>query len=185
LYQAILSEFGHPLPTLGKLNNLRSRTWDNLKRYGVKILIVDKADYLKLEALNELIDFYDSLRISVVLAGTHYLEDVLGRNHPAYVRVSNSFLEWYEFPSLNLEDVAQVIDDWENKFLSERKKLHLTQYLEVVETLKEKSGGLIESLYDILRQIAMFKIEDPDFVLTPSNMNSYLSHRKPPRLKLS
>ncbi|WP_013335054.1 ATP-binding protein [Gloeothece verrucosa] len=184
LYQAILSEFGHPLPTLGKLNNLRSRTWDNLKRYGVKILIVGKADYLKLEAFNELIDLYEHLRISVVLAGTHYLEDILGRNHSAYVRVSNSFLEWYEFPSLTSEDVVTVVEDWEKKFLTPKNRLNLTQSPEVVETLKEKSGGLIESLYDLLRQIAMFSTDDPYFELTPSNIMAYLSHRKPPTQKL-
>lgn len=185
LYQAILSEFGHPLATLGKLSNLRSRTWDNLKRYGVQILIIGKADYLKLEALNELIDLYDNLRIPVILAGSHYLEAILGRNHPAYVQVCNSFLEWYEFHLLTLEDVAKVIHDWEEKFLTLQNRLNLSQYPEVIETLHLKSGGLIESLYDMLRQIAMFKVEDPDFRLTPSNINAYLNHRKPPRLKLS
>ena len=40
LYRAILSEFGHPLSNLGSLRHVRSRTWDNLKRYGVKIKII-------------------------------------------------------------------------------------------------------------------------------------------------
>ncbi len=184
LYRAILGEFGHPLSNLGTLRHLRSRTWDNLKRYGVKILIIAKADYLKLEAFNELIDLYDHSRISVILAGTHYLEDILGRNHPAYVNLCNSFLEWHEFPGLSSKDVAIVVEHWEKTFLSPKHRLKLTQDPEVVETLTEKSGGLMESLYDILRQIAMFKVDDPDFELTPSNILAYLSHRKPPTLKL-
>ncbi|ACK66948.1 conserved hypothetical protein [Rippkaea orientalis PCC 8801] len=60
LYRAILGEFGHPLSNVGTLRHLRSRTWDNLKGYRVKILIIGKADYLKLEAFNELID-HDSM----------------------------------------------------------------------------------------------------------------------------
>ncbi len=135
LYRAILGEFGHPLSNLGTLRHLRSRTWDNLKRYGVKILIIGKADYLKLEAFNELIDLYDHSRISVILAGTHYLEDILGRNHPAYVNLCHSFLEWHEFPGLSSKDVAIVVQHWEKTFLSPKHRLNLTQYPEVVETL--------------------------------------------------
>ena len=184
LYRGILGQFGHPLSNLGTLRHLRSRTWDNLQRYGVKILIIGKADYLKLEALNELMDLYDHQKISVILAGTHYLEDILGRNHPAYVAINNSFLEWHEFPALTLKDVARVIEHWEQTFLTQKNRLNLTHYPEVVETLTEKSGGLIESLYDILRQLAMFTVDDPDFELIPSNIMAYLSHRKPPTQKI-
>lgn len=159
---------------------MRSRTWDNLKRYGVKILIIGKADYLKLEAFNELLDLYDYLRISVVLAGTNQLEHILSRNHPAYINISHSFLEWYEFSSLTTEDVGKVIEDWEHKYLTQKKRFNLMKYPEVIDAIAEKSGGLIESVYDILRQIAMFKIEEPSFELTSSNLLTYLSNRKPP-----
>jgi DNA transposition AAA+ family ATPase len=93
LYRAILEEFSHPLSNVGSLSSLRSRVWDNFKRYGVKILIIGNADDLKLEAFNELLDLYASLRISVVLAETNQLESALSRNNPAYTKIANSFLE--------------------------------------------------------------------------------------------
>lgn len=184
LYRSILGEFGHPLSGVGRLNDLRSRAWGTLKRYGVKLLIIGNTDYLNLEAFNELIELFANLRITVVLTGTHYLEEIFKRNSYPYVRVHDSFLEWHEFPNLTLADVGQVVEDWEAKFLAQEHRLNLIEQPDVISTLLLKSNGLMESLYDMLRQLAVLRIDEPDFELSSSNLQMVLSHRQLSRVRL-
>ncbi|WP_375509891.1 AAA family ATPase [uncultured Nostoc sp.] len=93
LYCSIMEEIGHPLAHVGILRDLRARVWGTLKGYGVKILIIGNADYLTLEAFNELIDVFTKMRIPVILVGTYYLSDnILERKSLPYVRVHDSFL---------------------------------------------------------------------------------------------
>jgi hypothetical protein len=183
LCQTILEEFGHPLSRYGRLRELRSRTWDTLSRYGVKILIVGNADYLKLEALNELVDLFQNLKIPVVLTGTHYVKDILERGNPSYSRVRNSFLEWHEFTKLSRADIVQVIADWESKFLSESNRLDLCENSDVIEIIYIRSNGLIDSVYDMLRKIVVYRLEDPDFELNLPNLTVQFSRREAPTLK--
>lgn len=184
LYCSILEEIGHPLAHVGTLRDLRSRTWGTIKGYGVKILIIGNADYLTLESFNELIDIFTKLRIPVILVGTYYLGDnILERKNLPYVRVHDSFLESYEFPNLNEGEVIEVVNDWEEKFLPENRQLNLTQTESVVSYLRIKSGGLIEPLYDLLRKIAILKIDEPDFELDQYNLTKRFGKRKEPKVK--
>jgi hypothetical protein len=183
LYQSILGEFGHPLSKHGRLRDLRSRTWDTLSRYGVKVLIIGNSDYLKLEVLNELVDLFQNLKVPVILAGTRYVKDILERGHPSYFRVRNSFLEWHEFTPLNRSDIVTVIADWEEKFLPETKRLNLSDNSDVIEIIHIRSSGLIDSVYDMLRKIAVYKLEYPDFELNLPNLTLNFSKREPPTLK--
>lgn len=184
LYCSIMEEIGHPLAHVGTLRDLRSRAWGTLKGYGVKILIVGNADYLTLESFNELIDIFTKLRIPAILVGTYYLSDtILQRKSLPYVRVHDSFLESYEFPNLNKEEVIEVVDDWEEKFLSENRRLHLTQIESVISYLQDKSQGLIEPLYDLLRKIAILRIDEPHLKLDVSNLARRFGRRKTPKVK--
>ncbi len=183
LYCSILEEIGHPLAHVGTLRDLRSRAWGTIKGYGVKILIIGNADYLTLEAFNELIDVFTKMRIPVILVGTYYLGDnILERKSLPYVRVHDSFLESYEFPNLTEEEVIEVVNDWEEKFLPES-RLNLTQIESVVSYLRLKSGGLIEPLYDLLRKIAILKIDEPHFELNQYNLTKRFGRRKEPKVK--
>ncbi|SRR5579883_2545830 len=184
LYYSILEEIGHPLTNIGALRDLRARTWGTLKGYGVKLLIIGNADYLTLEAFNELIDIFLKLRIPVLLVGTYYLSDnILERKSLPYVRVHDSFLESYEFPNLGDDDIIEVVNDWEEKFLPENARLNLIQIESVVSYLKLKAGGLLEPLYDLLRKIAILKIDEPNFELNQYNLTKRFGRRKEPKVK--
>ncbi|MBW4448895.1 MAG: ATP-binding protein [Spirirestis rafaelensis WJT71-NPBG6] len=184
LYCSILEEIGHPLAHVGTLRDLRSRAWGNLKAYGVKFLVIGNADYLTLEAFNELIDVFTKLRIPVILVGTYYLnENILERKSLPYVRVHDSFLESYEFPNLTEEEIIEVVDDWEAKFLPANGRLNLTQIESVISYLRLKSGGLIEPLYDLLRKIAILKLDEPNFELNQANLTRKFGRRKEPKVK--
>ncbi|MBD2301189.1 ATP-binding protein [Nostoc sp. FACHB-190] len=185
LYCSILEEIGHPLAHVGALRDLRSRAWGTLKGYGVKLLVIGNADYLTLEAFNELIDVFTKLRIPVILVGTYYLsENILERKSLPYVRVHDSFLEPYEFPNLTEDEIIEVVDDWEAKFLPENGQLKLTQIESVIAYLRLKSGGLIEPLYDLLRKIAILKLDEPNFELNQVNLTKKFGRRKEPKVKL-
>ncbi|GBE93172.1 ATP-binding protein [Nostoc cycadae] len=183
LYCSILEEIGHPLANVGALRDLRSRAWGTLKPYGVKLLVIGNADYLTLEAFNELIDVFTKLRIPIILVGTYYLsENILERKSLPYVRVHDSFLESYEFPNLTEQEIIEVVDDWEAKFLPENGRLNLTQINSVVSYLQLKSAGLIEPLYDLLRKIAILKLDEPNFELNQANLTMKFGRRKKPKV---
>ena len=184
LYYSILEEVGHPLTNVGALRDLRSRAWGTLKSYGVKILIIGNADYLTLEGFNELIDIFTKWRIAIILVGTYYLSDnILERKSLPYVRIHDSFLEPYEFPNLTEEDVIEVVHDWEQKFIPEDGRLNLSQMDSTISYLKLKSGGLIEPLYDLLRKIAILKLDEPSFELSQANLTRKFGRRKEPKVK--
>ena len=184
LYYSILEEVGHPLTNVGALRDLRARAWGTLKAYGVKILIVGNADYLTLEGFNELIDIFTKRRIPIILVGTYYLSDnILERKSLPYVRVHDSFLEPYEFPNLTEEDIIEVVDDWEQKFITQDGRLNLARMDSVISYLKLKSGGLIEPLYDLLRKIAILKLDEPSFELSQANLTRKFGRRKEPKVK--
>ncbi|MBL1200949.1 MAG: ATP-binding protein [Nostoc sp. GBBB01] len=184
LYCSIMEEIGHPLAHVGTLRDLRARAWGTLKGYGVKILIIGNADYLKLEAFNELIDIFTKMRIPVILVGTYYLgHNILDRKSLPYVRVHDSFLESYEFPNLTKEEIIEVVDDWEEKFLLENRRLNLSRIDSAISYLEQKSKGLIEPLYDLLRKIAILKIDEPNFKLDQHDLTQRFGRRKEPRIK--
>ncbi|MCF2146361.1 ATP-binding protein [Desmonostoc muscorum LEGE 12446] len=181
-----MEEIGHPLAHVGTLRDLRARAWGTLKGYGVKIVSITNDDYLTLEAFNELIDVFIKMRIPVILVGTYYLGDnILERKSLPYVRVHDSFLESYEFPNLTKKEIIEVVDDWEEKFLLENRRLNLTQIDSAISYLEHKFPGLIEPLYDLLRKIAILKIDEPNFKLNQHDLTQSFGRRKEPRVKFN
>lgn len=184
LYGAVLAACNHPLAYVGPLKDRRNRTRNIFKDYSVKQLIVNNAEYLTLESFNELVDLAKKLNLSIVLLGTPYLTEILDRNSLPYLRVYNSFLESYEFPRLGREAVKAIVDDWEELFLPEGQRLNLTSIPEIPDFLLHKANGLREPLYDIVRQIATLRVDQPNFHLNKQNLVKCLGRRKQPKAEL-
>ncbi len=136
---------------MGRIGDLRARVRATLKEYGVKLLVIDDAHYLKLKALRELVQLHELLQIPVILIGTGSLYDQLKSE---WKQVHNSFLSFYAFPALTIEQTASIVDTWANDFLgwSEQSDLLLE---DVLKKLQDKTGGQTGPLNDALQKIAI------------------------------
>jgi hypothetical protein len=90
------------------------------------------------------------------------------------VRVHDSSLESYEFPNFTKEEIIEVVNDWEAKFLQGNRRLNFTQIESAVPYLGLRSRGLVEPLYDLLRKIAILKIHEPNFELDQYNLTKMI-----------
>lgn len=135
----------------GRIGDLRNRVRATLKEYGVKLLIIDDAHYLKLKALRELVQIHELLKIPVILSGTGELYDQLKSE---WKQVHNSFLSFYTFPAMSLDQTASVVDTWLNGFLGWEEESDLL-FEDVLKKLQEKTGGLTGPLNDTLQKIAI------------------------------
>lgn len=184
LYKTILESLSHPLSRTGKLRDLRKRAWGTLKKYGVKLLIVDNADYLTLESFNELTDIFDDRSISIVLAGTYNLSEILSRNSSKYINIHNYFLGFHHFRPLSRDETKLVIDSWESNVLKNwSPRLDLAADTQIVQQLHSKSDGLIEVLYELLRLIAIWKLKDNAHKIDAKIIEQVLNNRSPAQVK--
>ncbi|HEY9697114.1 MAG TPA: ATP-binding protein [Trichocoleus sp.] len=136
---------------MGRLSDLRKRSRATLKEYGVKLIIVDDAHYLKLKALRELVQIHELLKIPVILLGTKDLYEQLRSD---WKQVHNSFLAFYQFPAMTYEQTGSVVDQWLTQFLQWQEESDLL-YEDVLKQLHEKTSGLTGPLYDTLQKIAV------------------------------
>ncbi|MBD3883921.1 ATP-binding protein [Phormidium tenue FACHB-886] len=160
----------------GQLRQLRSRTWGTLKSRGVKQLIVNNADLLSFKAFNELVRIREKLNISVVLAGSPYLEDIIDAKNPKkkkYLTIYNTFLKQHPYSTLNLGNVATVIQAWENT-LNWAKPLNLTSDDSITRVLADASEGQLQVLYENLREVAIWKIDHPEAQINAQNVSTAL-----------
>jgi AAA domain len=162
------------------LRDLRSRVWGTLKAYGVKLLIIDNAEYLSLEAFNELVEIFDNRKIPVVLAGTYHLDEILGR--PKYGRIYNSFLDFHDFRPLNKAETTSVMQVWEEAVWV-GVPLNLATRQGVATLLHERTEGLVDPLYETLRKIAIAKIDGQIFEIEPLLLSKFLGSRSKPKVK--
>ncbi|MEP0873535.1 ATP-binding protein [Trichocoleus desertorum AS-A10] len=186
LFLKILEFLSNPLDC-GPLRDLRSRTWGTLKGYGVKILIVNNADLLSFTAFNELIRIAEKLKISVILAGPLYLNDLIDPNSSKkkkYINIHNIFLKFYPFNSLSLSDTATVIDSWEKAGLRWSSSLNLAEDPSIVKYLYESSQGQLRVLYEILREIAVWKLDHPKAQVNLQNIAGALGSHYVPMSRL-
>ncbi len=135
----------------GRIGDLRNRVRATLKEYGVKLLILDDAHYLKLKALRELVQIHELLKIPVILSGTRELREQLKSE---WKQVHNSFLSLYRFPALTIDQTASIVNTWLNDFLGWEEESDLL-YEDVLKKLHEKTGGLTGPLNDTLQKIAI------------------------------
>lgn len=135
----------------GRIGDLRNRVRATLREYGVKLLIIDDAHYLKLKALRELVQIHELLKIPVILSGTAELYDLLKSE---WKQVHNSFLSFYPFPAMTIDQTASVVDAWLTNFLGWEEESDLL-YEDLLKKLQEKTGGLTGPLNDTLQKIAI------------------------------
>ena len=169
------------------LRDLRARTWGTLKGYGVKILIVNNADLLSFAAFNELARISEKLKISVILAGSPFLNDILDPNSnkkKRYINIHNTFLKYHQFDLLSRSDTATVIQAWENSGLRWSKPLNLALNPEIVALLHEASQGQLRPLYEHLREIAVWRLDHPKAQINPQNISQALGIQYRPISKL-
>lgn len=182
LFLLILEFLSHPL-SCGPLRDLRSRTWGTLKAYGVKILIINNADLLSFPAFNELVRIFEKLRISIVLAGPSYLNDILNPNSQKkrrYVNIYNTFLKYHEFSLLSPADTATIIQEWEKSGLRWSQPLNLAKDTTIVKTIHEASQGQLRPLYENLREIAVWSLAHSNAQVNSQNISKALGSQYQP-----
>lgn len=135
----------------GRIGDLRNRVRATLREYGVRLLVIDDAHYLKLKALRELVQIHELLKIPVVLSGSGTLYDQLKSE---WKQVHNSFLSFYIFPAMTIDQTASVVDTWLNSFLGWEEESDLL-FEDVLKKLQEKTGGLTGPLNDTLQKMAI------------------------------
>ncbi|MCC5605142.1 ATP-binding protein [Nostoc favosum] len=186
LFLAILSELSNPFTGVCQLKLLRNRTWMTLSYYNVSVLIIGNAHYLSYQSFNELVEITRHLKISVIPVGSLYLHEILTRQSKKYTDVANTFLDWHEFSSFQKQETVEVISSWESQVLGGWKQpLNLTSDSGIVNILYERSGGQAETLYEMLRKIAIFSLEKPDLALDVSSLKSILLTRSKPSSRVS
>ncbi|MGD1929910.1 MAG: AAA family ATPase [Leptolyngbyaceae cyanobacterium] len=184
LFKAISRELGNPFAEVGRLGNLRTRAQGTLKSHGVKLLVIGKADYLSYKAFNELVELTRALKIAVVPVGSPYLNEILTRKSRKYTDISNTFLEWHEFPAFLKADTAGIIRQWESQVLKEWSvPLKLYEDGNAVNFLYERSKGHGEVLYEILRKLAVIRLDNPSMTLSARQLAEVLQHRDAPANK--
>lgn len=178
LYRDILRELGNPFAETGRLAHLRTRTWGTLKSYQVNLLVIGKADFLSYKALSELIDLTRNLKIAIVLVGTHYLNEILKRRTKRYADIASTFLEWHVFPPFREVDTTGIIHQWESQVLKGwAQTLRLCEDEQAVKLLYERSEGNGEALYDILRKVAILKLDHPSLTFNEKQLGKILASR--------
>jgi hypothetical protein len=185
LFLLILNFLVNPLDC-GNLRQLRSRTWGTLKSCGVKQLIVNNSDWLSFKAFNELVRIREKLNISVVLAGSPYLEDIIDAKNPKkkkYLTIYNTFLKQHPYSTLDLGNVATVIQEWEAR-LNWAKPLNLTSDDSIIRVLADASEGQLQLLYINLREVATWRIDHPKAQINAQNVSAALGSCHQPLAKL-
>lgn len=183
----ILEFLSNPLDC-GTLRDLRARVWGTLKAYGVKLLIVNNADLLSFKAFTELMRIFEKLNIPVVLAGMPYLDDILDvqkLRNKKFVNIHNTFLKRCSFDNLSVSDAQTVIDDWERSGLCWSSPMKLAEDTAIVEYLNERSQGQLRPLYENLREIAVWKLDNSKAEINLQNIAQALGVAYKPVSKLS
>jgi hypothetical protein len=181
LFLSILTALGHPLAGVGSLRDLRSRTCGTLKTFGVKLLIVGNAHYLPYKSFNELVEIVRTSKIAVVPVGSLYLDEILNRQSRRFADIYNTFLDYHEFASFSKEEIVQLVAGWEEQVLTPlNQQLNLVLIPGFCDSLHKHCSGQAEPLYDCLRKVAIFALENPDSQLNASILDQILATRRPP-----
>lgn len=181
LFIDILEALNRPLKS-GHLRDLRSRVRGTLKSYQVQLLLVDDAHVLERQAMTELVKIFDDLRLPVVMAGIYDLDRVL--DYKGYEHIYNTFLEAYDFRALSKSEVEAVAYGWEEQILKDwSEKLNLTEDEDILDLLHDKSGGLVQPLYESLRKIAIARLTNSLTEISYQSVKSVLGRRRPSKLK--
>lgn len=181
LFLSVLAALGHPLAGVGPLRDLRSRTSGTLKAFGVKLLIVGNAHYLSYKSFNELVDIGRSLKLAVIPAGSLYLDEILNRQSKRYTDIYNTFLDSHEFVAFSQKETVELVVGWEKQVLVPlQRQLNLASIPGLCDSLYNHCSGQAEPLYECLRQIAIYMLDNSDTQLNSSTLNRILPTRRSP-----
>ncbi|HEY9663206.1 MAG TPA: ATP-binding protein [Allocoleopsis sp.] len=185
LFLLILKFFGNPYDFQKKLQVLRSQTWGTLKSARVRLLIINNADLLSLAALWELVRIFEELKISVVLAGFPDLDATLDPNNhkkqqARRIEIHNTFLEYHQFNFLSPGEVGTFIKEWEEQGLQWSTPLNLHINKDIISILHNHSKGQLKLLYENLRKIALWKLDNPRAQINSKNIDAILSKQREP-----
>lgn len=181
VFLSILDFLANPV-SCGNPRDLRLRAWATIKKCGVKILIVNYADLLLFSGLNELMRISEKCGISVILCGTSRLDEILDAKHrKRYLPIHNTFLNHHKLSVLSASEIATVIGSWENT-LGWSKSMGLATDDAIVRNLNESSDGQIHPLYDLLKRIAIWRLDNPTIEINPNNISIVLTDVQPPQV---
>jgi hypothetical protein len=183
VFLSILDFLANPV-SCGNPRDLRLRTWATIKKCGVRILVVNYADLLLFSGLNELMRLSEKCGISVVLCGTSRLDEILDAQHrKRYLPIHNTFLNYHRLSVLSASEIATVIKEWEDR-LGWSKAMSLATDKEIVKILNQLSDGQIQPLYDLLRRIAIWHLDNPLIEINANNISTLLTTVQAPQVGL-
>jgi|GEM_PF-5906222 len=181
VFLSILDFLANPV-SCGNPRDLRLRAWATIKKCGVKILIVNYADLLLFSGLNELMRISEKCGISVILCGTSRLDEILDAKHrKRYLPIHNTFLNHHKLSVLSASEIATVIGSWENT-LGWSKSMGLATDDAIIRNLNQSSDGQIHPLYDLLKRIAIWRLDNPTIEINPNNISIVLTDVQPPQV---
>ncbi|NJL22426.1 MAG: hypothetical protein HC895_19030 [Leptolyngbyaceae cyanobacterium SM1_3_5] len=149
-------------------------------------MIVNNADVLSFAALHELMRIHEKLKISVVLAGSPYLDSLLepkAHKKQKYIPIHNTFLKYHPYSLLSRDDLKTAIEAWEGS-IGWDKPLNLHQDQEIVNVLYGACQGQLEPLYENLRDVATWRVDHPKAQINHLNVSNALGLCDQPIAKL-
>jgi hypothetical protein len=183
VFLSILGFLANPV-SCGNPRDLRLRTWATIKKYGVKILVVNYADLLLFSGLNELMRISEKCGISVILCGTSRLDEILDAQHrKRYLPIHNTFLNHHRLSVLSVSETATVMKEWEDD-LGWSKPMNLATDTGIVHSLNQLSDGQIQPLYDLLKRIAVWHLDKPQIEINANNISNLLTTVQAPQVGL-
>lgn len=139
--------------TSGKLTDLRRRMQRLLKESKVEMLIIDEANFLKLNTFSEIARIYDLLKVSIVLVGTDGLDNLIKKEPYIHDR----FIECYRLQLVSEKKFPELVQIWEDEVLCLPVPSNLTKR-ETLMPLYQKTGGKIGLLDRVLRRAAILSL---------------------------
>lgn len=181
LFKLILAFLGNPLD-FGNLWQFRSRAKGTLRSFRSKTLIVEDGHLLSLEALIELKNISKDLKISIVLAGSPSLTTLLNpeshkKRKDDWIDIHNTFLENGNFNPLSPQALATVARVWEEQGVRWSNPLNLWEDQEILAILYDYTQGQVGLLYENLRKIYVWKIDNPSAQVNYKNVDAVIQNR--------
>ncbi|OUL33817.1 TniB family NTP-binding protein [Nostoc sp. 106C] len=139
--------------TSGKLTDLRRRVLRLIKESKVEMLIIDEANFLKLNTFSEIARIYDLLKIAIVLVGTDGLDNLIKKEPYIHDR----FIECYRLQLVSEKKFAELLQIWEDEVLCLPVPSNLTRK-ETLMPLYQKTAGKIGLVDRVLRRTAILSL---------------------------
>jgi hypothetical protein len=110
-----------------------------------------------------------------------YLDEILNRQSKRYTDIYNTFLDSHEFVAFSKIETVQLVASWEEQVLVPlEQRLNLVSIPKFCDSLYNRCSGQAEPLYDCLRKIAIYMLENSGIQLNSSSLDQILATRRPP-----